>query len=300
MRPDLAMNIRQDSPLYSLMLLSAAVIWGSSFFMVKDITGVLPVDFILAVRFIVGAVILALVFFTRLRVHLDRRHLLHGALLGVFLFGGYWFQTIGITDTTPSKNAFLTSVYCVLVPFVVWIIDRTRPDRYNFAAAFIMLIGIGFISLSGDLSMGFGDAMTLIGAVFYALHVTCIGRFSRTDDPVTLTVIQLGVAGVLASVLSSFLETTPASASWGVGVWAGMLYLTIMCTVICYLLQNVGQKHVGASTAAILLSLESVFGTLFSIIFYGDVLTLRVVVGFALVFCAVIISETKLSFLRRV
>ena len=284
---------------YSLMLLATAAIWGSSLFLVKDVTESLPVNFLLAVRFLAASALVFIFFWSRVKTHLNRRHVLHGLILGMFLFFAYWFQTIGLTDTTPSKCAFLTSVYCVLVPVIVWIVDRVRPNRYNLIAAVIMVAGIGFISLSSGLTMRFGDAMSLIGALFCALQVFYTARFSADDDPIVLAAYQMAMAGVLGTAFSMFTDSPPTPTTWSLSVWLSLVYLIVMCSFVCYLFENIGQKHVSPQAAAILLSLTSVFGTLFSIIFYGDVLTLRVVVGFALVFCAVIISETKLSFLRR-
>jgi drug/metabolite transporter (DMT)-like permease len=209
----------------------------------------------------------------------------------------YSLQTIGITDTTPGKNAFLTAIYCVLVPFLYWIIDRKKPDIYNFIAAFISITGIGFVSLNGSFSIGTGDAFTLAGGFFYAAHLIAVAKFGRKKDPVLLTILQFGYSAIFAWIVAFFFEDLPTA--WTIGTISGLLYLAVFATAIALLLQNIGQKYTKPAPAAIILSLESVFGVLFSVLFYHEEITLKLFIGFLLIFLSVVISETKLSFLKR-
>ena len=116
------------------MLFAAALIWGTSFFIMKNALDVLPVFFLLAIRFTAGAVLLALVCIPRWK-QFTPDYIWRGAVMGGFLFLAYSVQTFGLALTTPSKNAFLTAVYCVLVHFFYWLVMRRRPDRYNILAA---------------------------------------------------------------------------------------------------------------------------------------------------------------------
>ena len=117
------------------MLFAAALIWGSSFFIMKGAVDVIPIFFLLAIRFTGGAVLLALVCWKKWKTFTPD-YLWRGAVIGGFLFAAYSVQTFGIALTTPSKNAFLTAVYCVLVPFFHWAVMGKRPDKYNLLAAF--------------------------------------------------------------------------------------------------------------------------------------------------------------------
>ena len=267
-----------------LALLTAALIWGSSFFIMKNSTEVFPPFTLLALRFTMGCGVLALLFMGKLK-RITRRTLVHGGVIGVFLITAYSIQTLGLMHTTPGKNAFLTAVYCVLVPFCHWLFNRKKPDRYNWLAAILCLGGIGLVSLDGELTMGLGDGLTLISGLFYALHLVAISRFSQGDDPVLLTLVQFAMAAVCAWVVSLVTETFPLHA--GAEAWGGLTYLALFATAGALLLQNVGQKYTPAAPAAILLSLESVFGGIFSVLFYHETVTLKLVV------------ETKLSFLKR-
>lgn len=279
-----------------LALLLATLIWGTSFVVVKDAVDIIPTAYLLAVRFSVACIVLALIFFKKLK-KINREYLLHGLIIGTCLFLAYYIQTLGIEDTTPGKNAFITAAYCVMVPFMFWFINRKRPDKYNIIAAVLCLAGIGFVSLTADLTVGKGDALTLVAAVFYALHMVFIAMFSKDKDPTVLTILQFAVTAVFSWIASFMVK--PIAFEITTSLATSVLYLALFATAACLLLQNVGQKYTNPSEAAIILSLESVFGVLFSILLYGEKITPQIGVGFVLIFVAIIISETKLSFIKK-
>lgn len=289
-------NGQKRGALAKAALLVATLIWGSTFIIFKDAMNGLPPLFILAFRYLVATVILSAVFFKKLRL-INKTYLWQGAVLGVFLAAAYIFQTYGLQGTTPGKNAFLTAVYCVLVPFVSWAFFGSRPDRFNFLAAATCLAGIGFVSLDGDMSVNAGDWLTLVGGVFFALHIAFVARFNSDKDAVTLTLVQFFTAGVICGAGSLCFETLPSSVP--PAAWTEIIYLAVCGTAIAMLLQNVGQKYVSSSSAAIILSLEALFGVLFSVIFGYENLSVKLVIGFALIFFAIITSETKWKFVRR-
>lgn len=277
-------------------LFIAALIWGGSFLIVKNSMDMIQPHMLLAIRFTIGCLLLSIVFYKRLKA-LTKDYFIKGGILGACLFAAYSLQTIGILDTTPGKNAFLTAIYCVLVPFFYWIVDRKRPDRYNLLAAGITLLGIGLVSMNVDFSIGIGDTLTLISGVVFAVHLVAVAKISKTKDPILLTILQFGYAAVFSWIVGLLFEEFPVS--WNMQMLGGLLYLSVFATAVALLLQNVGQKYTNPAPAAIILSLESVFGVMFSILFYGEELTLRLFFGFLLIFIAVIISETKLSFLTK-
>ena len=279
-----------------LALLTAALIWGSSFIVMKDAVDHLPVFQLLAIRFTLAGLLLAIVFRKRL-MQAARSLLSHGAVCGVLLLGGYATQTFGLMTVSPGTNAFLTSVYCVMVPFMAWGFFRKRPTAYNWLAAVMCIGGIGLISLSGDLTVGAGEALTLLSGVFYALHIMALSHFGEKDDPIALTIVQFIVSAALAWLFTLTVERGAAFPA--LSVWPQLLYLTVFATAVTLVCQSVGQSLTPPSQSAILLSLESVFGALFSVLLGREVLTLPILCGFALVFVSVIVSETQLSFLRR-
>lgn len=279
-----------------LAILLATVIWGSSFVVLKSTLDFLPILFILAFRFLVAGVLLSLVFWKTVK-KITLGAVINGGIIGACLFLAYYLQTIGLANTTPGKNAFLTAVYCIIVPFQFWAVDKKRPDKYNIIAAVTCLTGIGLVSLTESFTIQMGDYMTLLSGFFWAAHIVLIAKFSKDYDPVLLTIIQFFSCGIIAAVGSVFVDTVPQG--WFSGAWVELLYMAIFCTAVTLLCQNWGQSKLPPSNAAILLTLESVFGVLFSVILYNERITTRLFIGFCLIFAATIISETKLSFIKK-
>lgn len=280
------------------MLFSAALIWGTSFFIMKNALDDIPVFALLAIRFTPGAVLLALVCLNRWK-KFTPDYLWRGAIVGGFLFMAYTVQTFGLSFTTPSKNAFLTAVYCVLVPFFTWAVVHRRPDRFNILAAVLCVVGVGLVSLNEALTVNIGDLLTLLCAVFYAAHIVAVEKLSPGKDIYLITVFQFAFAALYAWIMSLTTETFPVQAIRDPAVFLPLAYLCIMATTVALLFQNVGQIWSDPASASVILSLESVFGVLFSVLCYGDEVNARMLCGFGLIFVAVVCSETKFSFLKK-
>lgn len=278
------------------LILLATLIWGSTFVIMKNTLDQVPTFFLLAVRFSVAAVILGTVFWKKWRL-MKPGYLLGGAVMGTFLFAAYSFQTFGLEGTTPGKNAFLTAVYCVIVPFLYWIITRRAPDRYNIAAAILCVTGVGLVSLSTAFTITFGDILTLMGGFVYACHIIAVARFSQEKDVFLLTTVQFAVTAVWAWICALLFAPLPTSLNGD--ALGSLLYLAIAATAGALLFQNVGQKYTPPATAAVLLALEAPFGAAFSVVFGRERLSGPMVVGFVLIFFAILCSETKLAFLKR-
>ena len=292
------MNEKIMKKLAKPMLFAAAFIWGSSFFIMKDALDELPVQYLLALRFTAGAVLLGLFCWRKWR-SFTPDYLWRGAVIGAMLYIAYSVQTYGLALTTPSKNAFLTAVYCVLVPFLYWAFAKIRPDRYNVIAAVLCVAGVGLVSLTGDLTVGPGDGLTLVCAIFYALHIVAVAKVSPGKDIYLLTVFQFAFAGLYAWTGGVLTEVFPAQALAKPEILLPLAYLAAMATTVALLFQNVGQVWSDPASASVILSLESVFGVLCSVLFAGDQVNGRMLAGFALIFLAVVCSETKFSFLRK-
>ncbi len=280
------------------MLFAAAFIWGSSFFIMKNALDELPVQYLLALRFTMGAALLGALGWKKWRLFTPDC-LWRGAAMGGLLYLAYSVQTYGLALTTPSKNAFLTSIYCVMVPFMYWAVSRARPDRYNVLAAALCVAGIGLASLEGDLTVNQGDALTLLCAVFYAAHIVAVAKMSQKRDIYLLTVLQFAFSALFAWAGGLALEEFPAAALARSETLFPLLYLGVMATAVALLFQNMGEALSDPSSAAVILSLESVFGVLCSVLFAGDRVSLRMGAGFVLIFVAVVCSETKFAFLRK-
>ena len=281
------------------MLLATAILWGMSFMMMKTSTDAIPPLFLGAFRFTGGAAVVALVFAKRWK-KCTFDYVWRGAIIGFVLFLAYAFQLTAVMYTTPSKTGFLTATYCVMVPFMYWAITKKRPDRYNVIASFLCIIGVGLVALTGDLSISRGDYLMLVCAVFFGLHIIVVDLLGGDQrDPFLMSALQFAFAAVYAWIAGFLTADFPPMEVFTPGMWGSIVYLAVVATAVCHTFQSVGQMYADASSAAVLLSLESVFGVLFSVLFYGDPMTLKLAIGFILIFLAVLCSETKFSFLKK-
>lgn len=284
---------------WKIALAGAAAIWGGSFVVIKGALDVVPPCWLMFVRFFFSALIVGALFWKRVRPHLDASTLRCGAVLGILSGTAFVVQNIGLTDTTPGRNAFLTATYCVMVPFVNWAVARRRPGATSIVAAALGILGVGLLSLGDDFSVGlsWGDMLTLVSAVLYALHIVAVARFSASGHEVmTMTVTQLAMSAVVSLAAALVLEGV---IDFGVfadpGIWGALFYLVILSSAVCMVVQNLGQAHVPPAPASLLLSLESVFAVIASVLFYGEVVTPRLACGFASIFAAVVVSEAGVS-----
>ncbi|MBQ7052189.1 MAG: DMT family transporter [Clostridia bacterium] len=274
------------------MLLLTALIWGSGFVVMKNTLDSIPPAAIIALRYSIASA-LTLILFRKHMKGLTRADIARGALVGLLLCLAYVVQTIGLKHTTAGKNAFLTTVYVLLVPFACWLLFREKLGVQNFAAAGLMLLGIGLLSLdsaSGGLNMG--DMLTIVCGGLFAAHIVAVDRCQRKTDTYALIVLQFMFCAAFAAMIHLFFERGEPIVM-GAGALGGLLYLSVFSTTVAMSLQNIGQSMAPASHASILLSLESVFGALFSCLLLGEVLTEKMLLGFAVIFAALLINGTR-------
>ena len=274
-----------------LALLATAIIWGSSFVVFKSTLNSVAPLWILAIRFTFAALLLSAVFRRSIK-RASPRCLYGGVCMGTALAAAYIVQTYGLVYTTPGKNAFLTSTYCVLTPFFSWAAYRRRPELSHLIAALLCVAGVGFVSLSeGFTDVNRGDLLTLACGVFYAVQILLVERFRDSGDAGTLSAVQFAAAAVICWVGTLLFEQAPANIA--PETWISIMYLSVMCTALCFFLQVWGMRNTPADTAAMIMTLESVFGVLVSILFYHEVVTAKIAFGFVLIFAAVLTSELR-------
>lgn len=279
-----------------LALITTTLIWGSSFVILKSTLDSITPLWVLAIRFGGAALIMLIACLPKLK-KLNKQYIKGGAVMGLCLALAYILQTYGLVYTTPGKNAFLTATYCILVPFLYWAIAGTKPDKFNISAAIVCLVGMGFVCLGNDLSINIGDMLTICCGLFYGLHIIATSRAVEGRDALILTMLQFFFGGLICFAGAAIFEPVPTDIPSS--SWASIAYLTFMCTGLCFFLQTIGQKYTPPSQVAVILTLESVFGTAISVALGQENLTFGIVLGFCLIFCAILTSETKLSFLRR-
>lgn len=275
-------------------LLLAALIWGSSFPIGKLCLEFLPPVFMVAVRCLVTGLLLLPFCLGRIR-RLPKRELLGCILMGTVFVAAYGCQITGLKYTSSATQAFVAALYIIFVPFFLWLFFRRRPSWFDAASVILALGGMYLLTVRGVSGFNIGDALTVGSAVLYAIHIILIGRYAASVDPVTMSCVQFLVAGILAVPFVPFFGGLPKELP--AGTLLGFIYIILVCTVAAYILQIFGQKYTEENSATIILSLESVFGTLLSVILLGDTLSPAMLTGCALMFLAFITTQTKWAFL---
>ena len=277
-------------------LIITAIIWGSGFVAsAVSLEHYTPYQ-ILAGRFLIGVIILSFLFYKKLK-HIKKSTLLKGAILGFFLYIAFVLQTVGLQYTTPSKNAFLTAVNVVIVPFIGFLLYKRRIDLFELGGAILALAGVAVLSLKLSAEINIGDLLTLCCAVGFAFHIFYTAKFVKEEDAVLLTIVQMVTAAIIGWIVVLFRgETSFTLESEGL---LPLLYLGIFSTTIAYLLQTVAQKFITETKAAIILSTEALWGMAFSIVLLSEVMTTKMMIGAVLILGAILLSETKFNVLKK-
>ena len=176
-----------------------------------------------------------------------------------------------------------------ILPLIYWVIRGKKPQRADILAALVCIVGLGFILLGSFDGVNKGDLISLLSAVCYAIHIVVTGIFTREEDGFLLNMLQIGTGGILGLVAAMILEPHPAAMS-GMNI-GSIAYLAVFCTVVPYLLSVFGQKYVKTSTSGVILSFESVFGCILSILILGEHPGVRFVIGAMLMMCSFLIVE---------
>ncbi len=290
-------DLRGRALLASAGLLLVAFIWGVAFAVVKNSLEYIPAIWMLAFRFLIAALSMMAVFGKRviIQIRRDQKILIHGLYLGIFLFVAYAMQTVGCKYTTAGKNAFITALYVVLVPFVHWIRTRKRPKSLCFAAAFLAIAAIGLISLNGDLTVNKGDFLTMICGIVYALQIEYLGKYTESEDPIALSVLMIVFSAVFSWIFAPIADGSLQGVEFNRELVIGILYLGFLSTMVCFMLQSICQKYIKTSTAAIIMSMEAVFGAAASALVLGERMPLRTYIGCGLMFVAVLLAQADVG-----
>ena len=287
------------------LILLITVAWGSSFIILKHAIENSPALYIIGLRFSVSGICMAAIFFKKIAT-IDKTTLLCGLMLGITLTIAYMTQTLGLKYISAGKNAFLTSLYCVVIPFLQWAIFKDKPKSYNVISAFLCVTGFAFVAFSGtgetERNELLGSALTVVCAVFYAFQIIFSGKYQeRGCDTLQLLIVQFLTVGVLTLGVS-FIFELPVYGIESFAISKSLLlplsYLTFVCTLLAQVGQMVGIKLTSPAQASLILAFEAVFGAIFSIISGDEILNGYLVAGFLIIFAGTMISELKPNFLK--
>lgn len=291
-------NMKKDDYKAKLMLFTTALIWGAGFIASQlALDSGLSSQAVMLGRFSIAAVMMLIMSFKGIVQNIKKEHLKSGIIIGVLLFVAFTVQIIGLEYSTPSNNALITATNVVIVPFLWWAASKLRPIRITFIASFLCLAGVSLLSVdfSAGFSFGVGDLLTLFAAFLFACQIVATGILAPKMDFRVLVFLQLAVAALCALVVFLFTDGDFSSFLRPRG-FAALLYLGTFSTCVCYFLQTKAQVRVPSSTAAIILSTESLFGAVFSVMVGYDKLDARLVAGGIIIFCSVILPDIWLRF----
>lgn len=279
-----------------LALAACMFIWGATFVVVQDALAYASVFAFLSVRFVLATLVMAVYWRTVARV--NRGDIVAGSVIGVFLFGGYICQTVGLKFTTPSKAAFLNGSSAVIVPILLAVFWRKRINRWAWAGAITALFGLYFVAVppSGFGNLNIGDLLSIGSAVMFAFHILAVGHYSTRHSITGLSFLQIALTAILATIALPIVS----AAGWEVprfemtsGLVFAVLVTALGCTVLGFTAQLWAQQHTTANHAAILFTLEPVFAALTSYVVLHERLSHRTLTGAALIFAAILLAELK-------
>jgi len=265
--------------------------WGISFILTKLLVEEIGVFNFLSQRFLLAAIIAALFFKKQFR-EMTPKIFITGLLIGFILFGGYALQTMGLVYTSISNSAFITGFAVVLVPIISTALFNSKPTTSAILGAIMALIGLAMLTLGKDgafSNINFGDFLTFISAICFAMHIISVGVFAKKGNAILLAITQIFGVGFFSLVAAIFFEkpTFPSNASSLVS----MLFLSVICTALAFVAQNEAQKYTTAAHTALIYSGEPVFAAICEFFVYGAALSALGLLGAILILSGVIISE---------
>ncbi len=273
---------------YKLALFICAFVWGFGYVAMDHLMATTNPLMAISLRFITAGSLIFIVRSKRIigKISDNRFPIL---ILGSALFLGFLFQTFGLALTTTSKNAFLTATNVIWTPIIVSIFYKYKVSNNIKIGSILMIIGIALVSADGISKFNLGDVLTLIGAVFFAIHIILINRFANDDNVDVLVFGQLLLTGIFASILT--IGFGQVSVDFGSEFLVSLIFVVVFSTALCFFLQNYGLSKIDSSTGAIILSLESMFGVIAALLIDHDPINLISIIGFIVMFVAIIIAE---------
>lgn len=283
-----------------LALLLVALVWGSTFVIVKEAVAAFPVLTFLALRFGFAALaLLPLILWRRGdragRVAPGKQTdpgLAASLLIGAALVAGFAFQTFGLQLTTPAKTGFITGLSVVMVPVISALLLRKSPSLNAWFGVGLATVGLALLTLQADLGIATGDLLVFGCALAFAGHILLVGHFAQRVDPLTLTVGQIVVVAVVSGATGLLIESPPPLTGQ---VLFAALFTGLLATAAAFGAQTVAQRFTTATHTALIFAMEPVFAALFSLLLIGELLGPRQVIGCCLILAGMLVAETRIG-----
>lgn len=280
----------------SIILAVVALVWGTTYAVIKDTLSVVQPFSLMMFRFGFSALILSLMYLKKFKT-IKSVDLKRGVIIGIFMFLAFYFLIVSIRFTTASKFSFIVGAYVLIVPFLSLVINKTKLDRYAIVGAILATIGLAFLTMERGAVFNLWDLVAGCCSFFFAAHMIAIEKYSGDSDPILLTIIQFITTAVLFIILTGIKEgydfMVLPEIKWTLG------YLVIISTIIPFAIQNIVQRYISSTSTALILTLQSAFGSIFAVYYLDERMTKQMIIGCLLIFIAIVFQETKLKFLKR-
>ena len=275
-----------------LLLLTVAIAWGVTFLMVQDAIKSVPVYSFLFFRFLIAS---ALIFFLCIKrfKNLDKGTMFSGIFLGVLLFSGFSTQTFALAHTKSSIVAFITGLNVIFVPFVSFLLFRDYVRKMVFAGSFIAVIGLYLLTMSGTLTLGYGETLTIVCAMMFALHILFTDKYSKSKDVFLLVFFQFITVTILSMLFSLSLEDVTFDIPMDYTFLKAVIVTSIFATFYAFLIQTYMQQYTTPTKTAIIFTMEPVSAAVYEFVAIGAVLTNIQLVGAFLIVSATLMAEIK-------
>lgn len=281
-----------------LILLFVAAVWGSGFVAQRLAAGEISALLFNGGRFLLASAVLLLAVRLLPKMSADQRRVTDQnrwwmAAAGVLLFLAAGLQQAGLATTTIGNASFITGLYVVLVPIILFVFLREHVTLLAWLAVVLAVVGVMLLSLQDSFRLAPGDGLVLIGSFAWALHVILVGRLAQRGVQVMFfAALQFGVCGLLNMALA--LLQDPTSIGGLLTNWQTVVYSALVPIALGFTLQIAGQRHAPPVDSAIILSTEAVFGTLFGWLFLNELLSARQLAGCVLILVAMILAQVRL------
>jgi len=275
-----------------LLLLSVAIAWGVTFLMVQEAIDKTPVYAFLFFRFALASILMFFIAYKHLK-EINKRTVLSGIILGSFLFSAFATQTFGLAYTKSSIVAFITGLNVIVVPFLAYLIFKDKVRKNVFIASLVAVLGLYLLTMSGALTLGTGEFLTLICAFLFALHIIFTGKFSKEVNVFVLVLFQLVTVTILSLAFSLVLDDKTFALEYDYTFYKAVIVTAVFATVYAFLIQTYMQQFTTATKTAIIFTMEPVSASIYGYAVGGEVLTSIQVFGAVLIIVATLIAELR-------
>lgn len=280
----------QENHKYNICMFIATIFFGMTYVLTKICLNYSTELHIISFRFLIAFVI-SLIFLQRKIFPIKIKEILYSLILSVLLFMVFITMTIGVKYTTATNASFLISLSVIFIPFFSWIFNKEKPKKSIFIVLIIALIGIMLLTLDKNLEFHIGDILCLICSLLFSFHVLITERFVKTNNPITLGVLQFGEVAILSFLVQYPIEkfTLPKNEKF----WISLMILSVFCTALAYIIQTVSQKKLSSTLIGLILSLEPIFSGIFGYFILNEYLSPQQYMGAFLLLISIIYVTVK-------